>query len=182
MHMQGGRDQHEQRLLRRELASREIAELRKLSAALVPQDTRPVIHALQGKVEIFVGFEFDDGQSRVTSYRENVNHRPIRCGECGNLGIHGFRPQPPIERRNVAGDERFQPALRMHSPQRMVLGTILMTDCRRQPHQIGKLRFVLQVENALLRPHAKSDFLAALEIPRIVRNPRLGEFKPMPPK
>src|ERR1035437_1284524 len=182
MQMQGGRDQHEQRLLRRELASREIAELRKLSAALVPQDTRPVIHALQGKVEIFVGFEFDDGQSRVTSYRKNVNHRSIRRGECGNLGIHRFRPQPSVERRKAAGDERCQAALGMHSPQRMVLGTILMTHRRCQPHQIGKLRFVLQVENALLRPHAKSDFLAALEISRIVRNPRLGEFKPMPPE
>ena len=116
MHVQGGRDQHEQRLLRRELASRKIAELCKLPAVLVPQDARPVIHALQGKVEVFVGFEFDDGQSRVASYRQNVNHRSIRCGECGNLGIHRFRPQPPIERRKVAGDERFQPALGMHSP------------------------------------------------------------------
>ena len=82
----------------------------------------------------------------------------------------------------LPGDQRFQPALGMHPPQRMVFRTVLVTDGRRQPHQIGKLRFVLRVENALFRPHPESDFLAALKVSRIMRNPRLGEFKPMPPE
>ena len=70
----------------------------------------------------------------------------------------------------------------MHSPQRVILGPILMTNGRCQPHQIGKLLFVPRVENALFRPHTENDLLAALEISRIMRNPRLGEFEPMPPK
>src|SRR6202795_5298838 len=59
MHVQSGRDQHEQWLLRRNLASRKITELRKLSAALMPGDSRPVIHPLPGKGDILVGFEFE---------------------------------------------------------------------------------------------------------------------------
>ena len=113
---------------------------------------------------------------------QNVNHRSIRGGERGHLGINRFRPQPPVERRDVSGDQRFQPAFGMHAPQRVVLGTVLVTDGRRQPHQIGKLRFVLRVENALFRPDAESDFLAALEVSRIMRNPRLGEFEAVPPE
>ena len=64
----------------------------------------------------------------------------------------------------------------------MILGTVLVADGRRQSHQIGKLRFVLRVENALFRPHPESDFLAALKGSRIMRKPRLGEFKSMPPE
>ena len=79
-------------------------------------------------------------------------------------------------------DQRLQPAFRMHSPQRMILGTVLVTDGRRQPHQIGKLRFIVRVQNPLFRPHAENNFLATLKISRIMRNPSLGEFQTMQPE
>ena len=62
------------------------------------------------------------------------------------------------------------------------LGPSLVADGCRQPYQIGELRLVVRVEDALFRPHAKDDFLVALEVSWIMRDARLGEFEPMPPK
>src|ERR1700690_3797757 len=139
MYAQRGRDQKEQRLLGRELAAREIPELGKLSAALVPGYTRPVIHTLQGEVDILVGLEFDDGQTPLASLRQNVDHRSIGCGKRRHLRINKVRTQPPFERYDVAGNQRFQPALGMHTPQGVILGSVLTADGRSQPHQIPKL-------------------------------------------
>src|SRR5260370_39657281 len=53
-------------------------------------------------MDIFVGFEFDDGQAGLATDSENVNHRAGGRRERRHLRIHRFRPQPPIERRDVA--------------------------------------------------------------------------------
>jgi hypothetical protein len=106
--VQSGGDQQEQRLLRGDLASGEIAELRKLAAALVPGDAGPVIHALQGKVDIFVGFEFDCGETRL------VNHR---CGEpddgpAGKISLEGrhLLYSPEIEYFESARSKAMAPS------------------------------------------------------------------------
>jgi len=70
----------------------------------------------------------------------------------------------------------------MHTPQRMVFGPVVMTDGCRQSHQIPKLALVLQGENALLRPHAETDFLIAVKSSRIVRHASLRKFKAVPAK
>ena len=57
-----------------------------------------------------------------------------------------------------------------------------MANRGRQPHQIAKMSFILHVENTLFRPYSENDFLAALKVQRIVRNPGLGEFEAMPPE
>jgi len=44
-----------------------MAEFRKLAALVVPADARPVIQALQGKVNVFIGLEFDDRKTAVAS-------------------------------------------------------------------------------------------------------------------
>src|SRR5260370_13918974 len=53
-------------------------------------------------MDFFVGFECDDGQAGRASDSENVNHRAGGRRERRHLRIHRFRPQPPIERRDVA--------------------------------------------------------------------------------
>src|ERR1019366_1610567 len=90
MHAQRRRHQHQKRLFRGDFAAREISELRKLSTALVPGHSRPVIHSLQRQVDVLVRLEFDHGQAPVASCRENVNHCPTSRREGGPLPVHAI--------------------------------------------------------------------------------------------
>ena len=53
----------------------------------MPGDARPVVHALQRQVDIFVGFEFDYGETSVVGHGENVDHGAVGRGEGRNLGV-----------------------------------------------------------------------------------------------
>ncbi|MGC1647186.1 MAG: hypothetical protein WA741_15325 [Candidatus Sulfotelmatobacter sp.] len=59
------RDQVEQRLLGRQFAVCEVSEAGKFLSAVMPLHSRPVVEALQRQVDVFVGLEFDYGESAV---------------------------------------------------------------------------------------------------------------------
>ena len=62
----------------------------------------------------------------------------------------------------------------------MVLRAIFVPDRRGQSHQIGKLRFILCIQNARFWADAKCNFLAALKSSGIMRKASLGKFQSMP--
>src|SRR5260370_15190165 len=53
-------------------------------------------------MDFFVGFECDDGQAGRASDSESFQRGAGGRRERRHLRIHRFRPQPPIERRDVA--------------------------------------------------------------------------------
>ena len=70
--VQGGGYEVEAGWLRREMQAAEVAMALELAETLlvsslqvVMSDADPVVEALQGEVEVVVGFEFDDGETAV---------------------------------------------------------------------------------------------------------------------
>lgn len=104
--MQSVGNQHRQRLLHRNVAAGEIVELRELSAHLVPGGARPVVHALQRQMKVFIGLQFDRRESSLASRGQNAKHRSIRCSERRHLRVERLRPEPSVERLQVARDQR----------------------------------------------------------------------------
>ena len=72
-----GASEHQQWRLGRELLAGKIAVLLEFAAAMVPQNARPVIQALERQVHVFVGFQFQHGKPAVASAGKHVNHRAI---------------------------------------------------------------------------------------------------------
>src|SRR2546423_15123614 len=55
MNVQGRGDQEEQRSLLGQLPASKVSELQELRALVVPLHARPIIQALQGQMNIFIG-------------------------------------------------------------------------------------------------------------------------------
>ena len=116
MHMQSGRHQEEQRLVGAQLSSRKVSEALELAAGLVPRHSRPVVQTLQGQVNILVGLEFDDGEASLPGDGEHVDHGAIGSRKRRYLGIQTGGIQTFVHCRDVAHDQRFQPAFGMQPP------------------------------------------------------------------
>src|SRR5579863_3902383 len=58
MNMQRWSDQKKQRLFRSKYRAAEISKARKFAACVMPFHSRPIIQPLQGKMNIFIRFEF----------------------------------------------------------------------------------------------------------------------------
>ncbi len=161
------RDQVEQRLLRRQLSIREISEARKFCAGVVPLDSRPVIEALQGQVDVFVGFEFDDGEAAVAGGGQHVEHGAVGGGECGNLRIELLRLQALVDDADVGDDQGFEPALGAQAKQRVLARAVGMAGVADGGEKLQEERevgvAVLTIEHALFSADAENDFLLAAE-------------------
>lgn len=62
---------------------------------VVVADADPIVEALEGEVEIFGGFDFDDGEVIGAGDGEEVEHATVEIaagtGEGGDLGVDGGR-------------------------------------------------------------------------------------------
>jgi len=93
--VQGGGYEVEAGWLRREMEATEVAVALELAKALlisglqvVMADANPVVEALQGEMEVVVGFEFDDGEAAVGGDAEEVEEPAVGgSGDGGDLGV-----------------------------------------------------------------------------------------------
>lgn len=129
MDVEGGGDEVEVWGLRAEAGVGKVAVLLEVSDAaegsgaglgigeMVVANADPVVEALQGEVEVFVGFEFDDGEAVVAGDGEEIEHAAIEvaagAGEGGDLGVDGGGFELWIEGGEVGAEGAFEPALRL---------------------------------------------------------------------
>ena len=83
---------------------------------VVVADADPVVEALEGEVEVFVGFEFEDGEA--AGFRaggggdaEEVQHAAVGGGDGGDLGVDVGGVEVGVDGLDVATEEGFEPAL-----------------------------------------------------------------------
>lgn len=65
-----------------------VAGVRIGGLGVVPADANPVVEALESEVEIFRGFEFEDGEASVAGDGEEVEHAAVACLEGWDLGVN----------------------------------------------------------------------------------------------
>src|SRR5215471_7150147 len=155
MHAQRRRYQKQKRRSWRKLEAVEVTVLLKFAPLMMPLHARPIIEALQWKMNVFVGFELQNRQPRLASAGQDVDHGPIRGGKCRNLRVRVRGVEPGINRCNALENQRLQPALGIHSPQRIV--TIRSRIARRY-NRLRKLRedrFCLWGKASLKAGHAE---------------------------
>ncbi len=103
MHMQRGSHQKQQRPFPRQFPPGKISEALELAPSMVPGHPRPVIQALQGQVDIFVGLQLHHGQPALAR------------GWSGHQSWRGPRPRMPAPgnkapKRRAARPLRLRPA------------------------------------------------------------------------
>src|SRR5271165_245160 len=111
MGSEGWSDEIEQRRRVGELTAGEVSVAHEASVLLVPAHARPVVEALEREMDVFVGFELEDGETTVKSAGEHVDHGAVGGGEGGHLRVHEATVETLVDGADVAGNERFQPAL-----------------------------------------------------------------------
>ena len=130
----------------------------------MPSYARSVVDSLKWKLEIFVGFEFDDGEASVVGFGEDVDHRAIGGGEGWNLRVDELGTQASVEGSDVIEDERFEPAFGMHAPERVIFWAVLVADYSGKAYQVAELFFVFGSEDALFGSNTERDFFMTVKI------------------
>src|SRR5947209_9400538 len=92
-------------------------------------------------MNVFVGLEFDDSEPAVTSAGKQINHSTIGGRKGRNLRIDITRIESRVQQADAQLYFRFQPSLRLHAPQWMLLVPLGSTQFAKTPHQIVKQWF-----------------------------------------
>src|SRR5262249_5984494 len=137
VHAQGWRYQKQKRRSWRKLEAWEVTVLLEFAPLMVPLHARPIVEALQGKMNVFVGLELEDRQASVARAGQDIDHCSIRCGKCRNLRVRARCVELGINCGNALENQRLQPALGIHSPQGIV--TVRSRIARRR-YRLRKLR------------------------------------------
>lgn len=117
MDVERGRDQKEQRIGVGEFAPGKITSGSEFAADMMPLNACPVVEALQGKVDVFVGLEFKHGETAFTGDGKNIQHGAIGSRECRDLRIMVRGIEALIDGGEIAQNQRLEPALRLQPPQ-----------------------------------------------------------------
>ena len=135
----------------------EVAEFQELAAFMVPGDPGPVVETLQREMDVFVGLEFDDHETVGSSAGKDVNHGAVGSRESRHLAVNTGWIETVIEHVDVGGNNGFQPALGHHLPERMLLGTVGMTNFAQMGGEITESGFTAGIEETQFA--AENDFL-----------------------
>lgn len=120
--VEGGSDEVEVRGIGGEAGVGEVAVLLEVADAggagdgeMVVADADPVVEPLEGEVEVFGGFEFDDGELVGAGDGEEVEHAAVEIGagsgEGGDFGVDGGGLEVGVEGGEVGAEGGVEPAL-----------------------------------------------------------------------
>jgi hypothetical protein len=124
-------------------------------------DTNPVIERLQGKVQVFVGFELEDGEAARPIEGEQIEHTPVTRGECGNLGVEQIAAQVRQDLVDVHAEPRFEPSFRLQPEECIGVGAIWIAAKEQAREQLAAERLVVRGERRFVGSRAEGDFLFA---------------------
>lgn len=111
MKTKAGRNKPQERWLRAELDTREIAVALKISFLLVAPDTQPVVRGLHGHLHIFGSFQFDHHEATLARDAEQIEHPAVAGRKRGQLRIEKTRIEAGVEARGIFEEQGLQPAL-----------------------------------------------------------------------
>ena len=129
MYVQSGTDQGKARRQRREPDAGEVAVALELAEAgdrvgilhVVPAYADPVVEPLQGKLWVFGGFEFNDGEAAIRGDGQQVEHAAIGGGEGGDLRVDVRGIELFVEDAEIAVERGLEPALGLQAVERIAL-------------------------------------------------------------
>ena len=133
-------------------------------------------------MDVLVGFEFDHGKASFARGRQHINHCPVRSRECRDLGILESSAKFSVEMSEIEYRQRLQPALWMHSPQRMIPWPLRMANLSNASNQRPEIFLIRIGEDSFGPPHAENNLGRTTKRCRIVGEPRLSELQTMPAK
>ena len=84
----------------------------------------PVIEGLHGEVQVFLGFQFNDGEAGVAVEGEQIEHAAIAAGKRRHLRIHLVAAQTRKEIFDAGPQSSFEPALGMETEQRIIVDPV----------------------------------------------------------
>ena len=136
--VEGGGDQIELRGLGREAGLRKVAVMLEVADAgecavrgigmcqVVMANANPVVEALHGELEVFVGFHLDDGEAIGLGEGEEVEHAAIEIGagsgKRGDLGVDGSGLEIGVKGRESCAESAFEPALGLRAEEWILCG------------------------------------------------------------
>jgi hypothetical protein len=115
MNIERRRHQEKTRRSGTERDSGEIAMVLKLAAVQMPLDAEPIIQGLQGQMEVFGGFELDDGEASVPIGRDQIEDAAITGREGRHLPIDRLRKQSGVDDLDILAHLGFQQGLRVEA-------------------------------------------------------------------
>ena len=180
MDVKGWGNQEQKRICARKFAAGEGPELLELAASVMPLHAGPVVETLQTQVDIFVGFEFDDGQAIVAGGGQHVEHGAVGGGEGRGLRVEGAVIEVLVERSYVADQQRLKPALRMQAKKLVMMGTLRAARGAQAVDQVIEDGGIAFVEDALFGADAEGNLLAAAKGGWFMANAGAGELQAMP--
>ena len=123
----------------------------------------PVVEGLQRKVQVLVGFQFQDHEARVAVEREQVEHTAIAAGERGNLVVDQIAAQLGKQFPEPRTQTRLQPALGRHAEERIGVRAIGVAAEEKTAQKIAAQVFIFGRERGFARTRAEGDFVFARE-------------------
>ena len=135
---------------------------------VVPADADPVVEALEGEVEVFVGFEFDDGEAAglrtgSTGDAEEVEHAAVGGGEGGDLGVDVGRVEVGVDGFDVAAEDAFEPALGLHAIEWVAVIAVGGAAFEEAGYEVTEVGFVFGSEGSFVGAGAEGDLLRGVE-------------------
>ena len=131
---------------------------------MVPCNARPVIQPLHRQMNVFIGLEFDHCQPTVPV---TVSTSIMARSAAENAGTCEYDSNQCLKRsstaRYFANDQRFEPALRMQPPQRMVARALGMAYFANASHQANEVRDITLTQNSFLCAQSEYHFRNAVE-------------------
>ena len=92
-----------------ELGLGEIVFLFEVVLGGVVGDAHPVIEGLEGEMDVFFGFDFDDGEAGLVIDGEDVGDVAVYAGNRGDLTVEGGVFQVGFDGLEVEADLGFEP-------------------------------------------------------------------------
>lgn len=96
MKTQSRRDQVDQRRRGLQLHAGEITVTLQITRLLMPADARPIVRRLQWQVQIFGGFQLQNGEAAGSGGAQKVENSVLRGGLRKNLFVHPLGKQRDI--------------------------------------------------------------------------------------
>ena len=136
---------------------------------MVPADAQPIVQALQGEMQVLIGFEFQHRQTAVAGHREQVEHAAIAGLKSRYLGVNvrGVKLRkaalPVAERLDIAAQLRFKPCLRCHAEERVFEAAVRVPAFKQPGNQFAKQRFCIGGQRGFVGSGAEGNFADGCE-------------------
>ena len=152
MKAQRRRDKVNQRRRRLQLHAGKISIPRQFVPFQVMPHVPPVSSGLQSQVNMFRGFQFQNGQPPTSRDAKQIEDAVLATGIGEDLGVNEARVQLRVNMRDVLSNDRFQPAFRLRAIQHVP---------RIAGHRMA-VRFEIIQQFFQRRPRSRAELFATL--------------------